>query len=353
MCLIRGLVTVIVSLPLSLIWVEAAPAETKHPAETKGVKALTGNFETELKFVNKSGVTVKIYWIDYEGQRKLYSTLKRGETYEQKKAYLTHPWLVTDNSDNAWYIYYPDAQPRTIDVVAPPKGALKPREQPLEYAQSAEELGIGIKAPATVDKKALEAAKVIIKEMLENARPDVRERLVARKAALGIVPKDRFVTALPEFARLSGGKDVNDNEYDSFKVRGLGAVIGQPVSAVSEESLLRLNNDPFKGMSVTHHEFGHAVMNLGFSEADHVRWKAIYHNAAAKKLLKDNGGSGRFAMGNADEYWAVLTTAYFSVNWDELSGPDVIREKDPDAFKFIELVYGPSPKRDAKHVERK
>jgi hypothetical protein len=53
-------------------------------------------------------------------------------------------------------------------------------------------------------------------------------------------------------------------------------------------------------------------------------------------------------MGNPDEYWAVLTTAYFSVNWNDLNGPNVIKEKDPAAFKFIESVYGPLSKRDLK-----
>jgi hypothetical protein len=226
------------------------------------------------------------------------------------------------------------------------------QEKTLVYTQKAKKLGILIKAPAAVDNQALEAAKVIIAEMLKNSRRDIRERLVARNATVAIVPKDKFVTALPEFAHLSGKKDANNNEYDSLKIRGLGGVMGQTVSATSEESLLKLDSDSLKGMSVTHHEFGHAVMNIGFSDADRIRWKAIYQNAARKELLKDNGDSGRFAMGNADEYWAVLTTAYFSVNWNDLNGPEVIKEKDGAAYKFMETVYGALPKRDGKEDKK-
>jgi hypothetical protein len=34
---------------------------------------------------------------------------------------LTHPWVITDEDDNAWYVYFPDAQPRTIEILAPKK----------------------------------------------------------------------------------------------------------------------------------------------------------------------------------------------------------------------------------------
>jgi len=30
-----------------------------------------------------------------------------------------HPWLITDAGDNAWWLYFADAQPRTIDIKAP------------------------------------------------------------------------------------------------------------------------------------------------------------------------------------------------------------------------------------------
>ena len=76
--------------------------------------------EATIKFVNKSGKTVKVYWLDYDGDRKLYETLKDGESYEQQ-TYLTHPWVITDENDDAWYVYFPDAQPRTVEIVAPGK----------------------------------------------------------------------------------------------------------------------------------------------------------------------------------------------------------------------------------------
>ena len=179
--------------------------------------------------------------------------------------------------------------------------------------------------------------------MLGNVRPDIRARLVASKAAIAITPKDRFVTALPEFAYQSGRKDATGREYDSFKIRGLGAVVGQPVTATAEENLLHLSGDTMKGMSVTHHEFAHAVMNLGFNKADRAAWAQIYRNGAAGKLFKDCGAEGDFAMDNPDEYWAVLSTAYFSRNWPVLNTPAIIISHDLAAYEFLRSIYGPPP----------
>ena len=218
---------------------------------------------------------------------------------------------------------------------------LQPEIPPVAYTQQFVEQGILIKAPAGVDGEALSAAAVIVRQMLGDVRPDIRARLVASKAAIAVTPKDRYVTALPEFAYQSGRKDATGREYDSFKIRGLGAVVGQPVTATAEENLLRLRGDTMKGMSVTHHEFAHAVMNLGFREADRAAWARIYRNAEAGRLFKDCGAEGDFAMHNPDEYWAVLSTAYFSRNWPVLNTPATIVSHDPAAYEFLRSIYGP------------
>jgi hypothetical protein len=110
----------LLGLLLLMAWPSPARAETKHPAEEKGIKSTSSDVETNITFVNRSGQTIKVYWIDYEGRRKLYETAKNGDTCELR-TYLTHPWLITDEGDNAWYVYFPDAQPRTVEVVAPEK----------------------------------------------------------------------------------------------------------------------------------------------------------------------------------------------------------------------------------------
>jgi von Hippel-Lindau disease tumor supressor len=49
---------------------------------------------------------------------ELYETLAEGQRCDQP-TFVTHPWLVTDAQERAWWLYYPDAQPRTIEIPAP------------------------------------------------------------------------------------------------------------------------------------------------------------------------------------------------------------------------------------------
>lgn len=92
----------------------------KHPDEEKGLKSLNSDTEAEIRFVNRSGQTVEVYWLDFDGKRKYYQTLKDGEFYDQP-TFLTHPWLVTDENGDAWEIYLPAKERRTIDIPAPKK----------------------------------------------------------------------------------------------------------------------------------------------------------------------------------------------------------------------------------------
>ena len=108
-------------LAILLAWAPSAYADKKHPAEEKGTKSISGDVETTIKFVNKSKQTIKVYWLDYEGERVARETVKDGGSYEVAKTYLTHPWLITDEKDNARYVYFPDAQARTVTIIAPEK----------------------------------------------------------------------------------------------------------------------------------------------------------------------------------------------------------------------------------------
>ena len=207
----------------------------------------------------------------------------------------------------------------------------------LEYAKFRETQGVVLKASEKVVDDALNTAVSIVDSMTASLRTDIKSRLVATQAALAIIPQDEFITALPEFASLSGQLDPNGNPYDSFAIRGAGAVIGQPVSATAEENLLGLPSDPFSAESITHHEFAHGIMNLGFDDADHERWTQIFQNAVTANTFP-----GTFAMTNRDEYWAELTQSFFAVN-NEIGGPLAISINDPPAYAFLEEVYGASP----------
>lgn len=84
----------------------------------KGTHSLHANMPTEMTFENKSGQTVRVYWLDYSGNRKLYRSLENGQQYAQK-TFVTHPWLITGEDDRGWQIFFPDSQPRTVVILAP------------------------------------------------------------------------------------------------------------------------------------------------------------------------------------------------------------------------------------------
>ena len=94
-----------------------ALAQKKHPAEEKGIASQANDIETSISFHNRSQQTIKVYWLNLEGKRELRHVLKSGEQQTQK-TFLTHPWLLTDEQDNALALYYPDAEARLVTYVA-------------------------------------------------------------------------------------------------------------------------------------------------------------------------------------------------------------------------------------------
>jgi hypothetical protein len=100
-----------------LVLPSVAAAQQRHAVEGT-IGSINSKIAAELTFVNQSGRTIKVYWLDYGGTRKHYRTLAKGESYVQQ-TFVSHPWVVTDEDDNAWYVYFPEGQPRTI-LIAPP-----------------------------------------------------------------------------------------------------------------------------------------------------------------------------------------------------------------------------------------
>jgi hypothetical protein len=81
----------------------------------KGTYSIHANIPTSIRFENKSGKIVKIYWLDYSCNRKLYKVLEKDQVHNQQ-TYVTHPWLITGDDDRAMQIYFPDSQSRTVVI---------------------------------------------------------------------------------------------------------------------------------------------------------------------------------------------------------------------------------------------
>lgn len=86
------------SLALLLITVCAAPswAESKTCDELSNSVSPPSAEKVRVVFINHSRNTRSLYWLDFEGHRKLYTRLKPGETYDVD-SFVGHLWVFLDN----------------------------------------------------------------------------------------------------------------------------------------------------------------------------------------------------------------------------------------------------------------
>jgi hypothetical protein len=48
-----------------------------------------------MVFANRSNLTVKIYWLDFQGHRRLYRSVPPGDKTTQN-TFIGHNWLIAD-----------------------------------------------------------------------------------------------------------------------------------------------------------------------------------------------------------------------------------------------------------------
>ena len=199
--------------------------------------------------------------------------------------------------------------------------------------------GVTVKAAAHVDPAALQAAAHIMDVMLDG-REDIAECMADAGAGMLIVPKDDYITALPEYAHLKGKVDYTDptreRPYDgpNAVIRGQGGHPGQPNASSSEEYLLRSPIDPINSA----HEYAHSVQNICFTSEDEAKWSAFYDAARQVNAFPD-----AYAMLTIYEFWAVLSTVYLDASYELGHRAEVrsLLETDlPGIWNFLKAVYG-------------
>ncbi len=215
------------------------------------------------------------------------------------------------------------------------------------YTQSVDVDGITVKASQTVDPRALEVGADTVRVMLAH-RPDMAQRMAEAGAALSIVPKDKYITEIPELAYLEGRLDLNGNPYDSFTVRGAGGILQQPTTVTSEENLLGLVEDRtrFWAEDITVHEWAHAIENLGFDDETRTKWLDLFERARTAGLWP---GTFAMAVDGGREFFAELSQSFFGVN-NEIGGPEALHSEGQTGIRAeilgaLEDIYGPLEER--------
>ena len=80
------------------------------------LRSTDGSTSTKVTFVNHSALTVRTYWLNYQGKRVFYAEVAPGSSYEQQ-TYVTHPWVITNSrSGDCVAIYLPTRSPGIVAI---------------------------------------------------------------------------------------------------------------------------------------------------------------------------------------------------------------------------------------------
>lgn len=212
--------------------------------------------------------------------------------------------------------------------------------------QEREVLGVQIVGD-DVSPSALDACERFVRLTLAN-RPDIQERMRRSKVSLVIIPRNRKMTEVTEFAGLAGKMTFDKRPWS--EVRGSGGRDtpgGRWGIAVPEENLVDVggNADSYgAGYSVGLHELAHTIQSKGLSRDERRRVRALYE---ARK--EANGPwTETYGASNEEEYFAQCTNCFFSVNTGVgQNGPAWLETNDRPMYDFLVRLYGRPPTPDA------
>lgn len=71
------------------------PASDSTCEKESRLRSTEGVTPVEFTLLNRSKITITLYWLDYEGKRVKYEEIAPDKQVKQP-TYLTHPWVVTD-----------------------------------------------------------------------------------------------------------------------------------------------------------------------------------------------------------------------------------------------------------------
>ncbi len=86
------------------------PADNLLPAESTPHPSRASEVDTKIKFLNRLGKTVNLFWVNDEGKRIAYGSIPAGGSFSQN-TYAGHVWLVTTDAGEPIAAYTARRQP--------------------------------------------------------------------------------------------------------------------------------------------------------------------------------------------------------------------------------------------------
>lgn len=200
----------------------------------------------------------------------------------------------------------PEPPARGLATIAPPSPGAAPnpaRDKNIAILQS-------YIVPHGAGPEAVATTKKLMAGMLGQADPVVVQHMVDERIHVIIIPKDKKLTDLPEFAYLKGKKTIDGRPWE--KVRGIGDTRlkdGSIALGVAEETLTGTTG--YHRGHVFVHELGHIVQDHGLPRGLKNESDRIYNDAVKRKTKT---GLGKYADSNTSEHFAQATAAYLGVS---------------------------------------
>lgn len=91
------------------------PSGSVDCSEERNLHSEATTRSTMIGFINRASGAKRIYWLNDGGVRVLYATLETGQFIEIQ-TYITHPWVIADNSDVCEAIYLPTMAAQNIEI---------------------------------------------------------------------------------------------------------------------------------------------------------------------------------------------------------------------------------------------
>lgn len=189
--------------------------------------------------------------------------------------------------------------------------------------------------------EAVAKAKALLTEMLAQSPASITQTLGRHRVYLVVIPLDKKLTDLPEFASLRGVSLPGGRIWDN--VRGVGFVAqddGTVAVAAGEENFLEgAAPDGYPKGFLVAHEFSHAVHGYGLADAEASAIKQAYRARETGHLEFPS----RYASSNELEYFAVSASSFFGrtlAGKDPERPIDWIKQNDAAIFAVLGRAYG-------------
>lgn len=194
-----------------------------------------------------------------------------------------------------------------------------------------------------VGEEVSKQAKARMTEVIGGLKTEGADKLAGLTVELHIIPKDKKLTDLSEFAYLKGTKTWDGRTYD--ELRGVGGTkSGSTIRyAVAEEQLTGGGEQAYAPGFVAEHESGHIVEQFAMTKDQKDALKKAFDErtkAGGPWLSPDT-----YTSGGADEYFAQSTSAYFGRPYST-SDEDKkqytktwLEKNDPAMLTLLKSVY--------------